>query len=154
MSGFGVSETQLDLRPASPHLDLLSTYGEVDIALDPWPYSGGLTTLEALWMGVPVVTKTGGTFAGRHSTSHLRNVGLDDWVVETESDYIRLAIDKANDKDSLRKTRASLRDRMQASPICDHAGFTRSLERAYAMMRDDALASDDGTPRPSIVDIN
>lgn len=153
MSGFGVAETQLDLRPASPHLDLLSTYSEIDIALDPWPYSGGLTTLESLWMGVPVVTKTGGTFAGRHSTSHLRNVGLDDWIVETESDYIRLAIDKASDKHSLRTTRASLRNRMKASPICDHAGFTQSLERAYAMMRDDALASDDGTPRPRILDI-
>ncbi len=71
---------RLELRGPSPHRALLAEYGDIDIVLDPFPYSGGLTTCEALWMGVPTVTLPGETFASRHSFSHLGNVGLADWA--------------------------------------------------------------------------
>ena len=70
----GIAHDRVGLEGVVPHAALLSRYGAIDIALDPFPYSGGVTTLEALWMGVPVITLTGHVFAGRHSTSHLSNV--------------------------------------------------------------------------------
>ena len=144
---------RISLRPASDHTGLLQTYGEVDIALDPFPYSGGLTTLEALWMGVPVITKTGRSFAGRHSTAHLTATELADWVTSDDSDYIATAIAKALDTESLRKLRANLRQRLSASALCQHRAFTQKLERAFKHMWDDACASP-SADRPRVVDIS
>ena len=76
----GGDRDQLELRGAQPWADLLAAYNTIDLALDPFPYSGGVTTCEALWMGVPVVTWPGETFASRHSLSHLSNVGLTETV--------------------------------------------------------------------------
>ena len=79
----GIAPSRLDLLGHSPHAELLAHYNDIDIALDPFPFSGCLTTCEALWMGVPVVTMPGQIFAHRHSASFLREVGLTDWVVDT-----------------------------------------------------------------------
>ena len=76
----GIGPEQVELRGSSPHRAFMGEYGQIDIVLDPFPYSGGLTTCEALWMGVPTVTLPGEIFASRHSMSHLSNVGLVDWV--------------------------------------------------------------------------
>ncbi len=73
----------------------MAEYGQIDMVLDPFPYSGGLTTCEALWMGVPTVTLPGEIFASRHSMSHLCNVGLSDWVARDAQDYVALAAAKA-----------------------------------------------------------
>ncbi|MBT6088069.1 MAG: tetratricopeptide repeat protein, partial [Rhodospirillaceae bacterium] len=154
MVKLGIDESRLDLRTASPQIELLATYNEVDIALDPFPYSGGLTTLEALWMGVPVITKTGQTFAGRHSTAHLSAVGLDDWIAESDSSYVRIATEKAIDRAALPNLRSTLRARMAASPLCNHLSFTRSLERAFQMMWADATTSGSGRDGARIVDIS
>ncbi|MEQ9445137.1 MAG: tetratricopeptide repeat protein [Rhodospirillaceae bacterium] len=145
--------SRISLKPASDHIGLLRTYGEIDIALDPFPYSGGLTTLEALWMGVPVVTKTGRSFAGRHSTAHLTATGLPDWVANNDSSYIATAIAKASDTESLRELRNNLRQRLSVSALCQHIAFTQKLERAFKHMWDDACAwpSHD---RPRVVDIS
>ncbi len=126
----GVSADRLELQGAAPHRAFLAEYGRIDIALDPFPYTGGLTTCEALWMGVPVVTLPGESFASRHSTSHLHNVGLGDWVAPDREGYVALAIAKAADPAALGALRAGLRERMRASPLCDGPRFGRNLGAA------------------------
>ena len=122
------------LRGASPHRELLAAYGEVDIALDPFPYSGGLTTLESLWMGVPVVTLGGDGFAARHSQSHLTNAGLTTLIAGGADAYVEIAVGLARDLKHLALLRAELRPRVAASPLCDGPRFTRHLEAAYRVM--------------------
>lgn len=130
----GIETARLDLQGYVPHSALLAAYGDIDIALDPFPYSGGLTTCEALWMGVPVITLTGETFAARHSTSHLSNVGLPELVTATAEDYVATATALAQDSGRLTTLRQGLREQMAASPLCDAARYTRDLEAAYRGM--------------------
>ncbi|MBF0334500.1 MAG: glycosyltransferase, partial [Alphaproteobacteria bacterium] len=122
-----IGPERLDLRGPSAHGDLLAQYGEIDVALDTYPYSGGLTTLEALWMGVPVVTRPGRTFAGRHSFSHLSNVGLGDTIAPDFLDYVARARALAADLDQLAALRSALRPWLAASPVCDANAFARAL---------------------------
>ena len=122
-ASLGIDKSRLVLEGRSPHIELLARYNDVDIALDPFPYSGGLTTFEALWMGVPVITVPGQTFASRHSFSHLSTVGLPELVAKNKNDYVRLAIDLAGDLHKLSKLRTGLRSRMANSPICDGKKF-------------------------------
>ncbi len=126
----GIVPEQVELRGSSPHREFMAEYNQIDLVLDPFPYSGGLTTCEALWMGVPTVTLPGETFASRHSTSHLSNVGLADWVARDLEDYVALAVAKASDLDGLANLRVGLRARAKASPLCDAAQFGRNLGTA------------------------
>jgi predicted O-linked N-acetylglucosamine transferase (SPINDLY family) len=123
----GVHATRLELRGRVPRADLLAAYNTVDLALDSFPYSGGLTTCEALWMGVPVVTCPGETFAGRHSLSHLSNVGLTATVAADADAYVARALELAVDLPQLSALRAGLRARMANSPLCDGARFAQDL---------------------------
>jgi predicted O-linked N-acetylglucosamine transferase (SPINDLY family) len=132
-SGGGV-EDRVIFSGMVPHQELLARYGEVDIALDPFPYSGGLTTLEALWMGVPVITLGGEQFASRHSLSHLTAVGLPEFIVKGQEAYLEKAVSLAHDLSHLENLRAELRERMKSSPLCDAPRFTRNLEEAYRNM--------------------
>ncbi|MGA3400091.1 MAG: tetratricopeptide repeat protein [Acetobacteraceae bacterium] len=126
-AGEAVDTARIELRGSSPHRAFMAEYGQIDIVLDPFPYSGGLTTCEALWMGVPTVTLPGEIFASRHSMSHLSNVGLSDWVARDASDYVDLAVAKAMDVAALAALRAGLRPRVKASPLCDAPRFGRNL---------------------------
>jgi predicted O-linked N-acetylglucosamine transferase (SPINDLY family) len=130
-AGLGIGADRLDLRPGGSHAEMLAAYGDVDVALDPMPYSGGLTTLEALWMGVPVVTLPGWRFCARHSLSHVTVLGHQEWAASDPDGYVRIAAGFAEDTDTLVKLRAGMRARMAASPLCDGAAFTRDLEAAY-----------------------
>ena len=145
----GVPESRVTLEGPSPHAELLAAYGRVDIALDPMPYSGGLTTLESLWMGVPVVSLPGETFASRHSASHLTNAGLPELIAATADDYVAIARRLASGLDSLGALRAGLRARLAASPVCDGAAYARGLEAAYREMWRRWCAGE----RPSAMDI-
>ncbi|WP_165943670.1 tetratricopeptide repeat protein [Roseicella aquatilis] len=130
LAAHGLPEARVTLAGGVPHGALLATYADIDIALDPFPYTGGLTVCEALWMGVPVVTLAGDSFCARHALSHLGNVGLPDWVAESEADYVALALARAHDLPGLAALRAGLRARVAASPLTDAPRFGQALAAA------------------------
>ncbi|MGZ3238893.1 MAG: O-linked N-acetylglucosamine transferase family protein [Burkholderiaceae bacterium] len=127
-SRHGIARERLILRNHSPHVDMLAEYADMDIALDPFPFNGGLTTCEALWQGVPVLALRGEALIGRQSASFLAALGMDDWIAESKQDYIDRAVKHASNLAVLTKVRAELRERMRRSPICDADRFTRDLE--------------------------
>ncbi|MBV8825586.1 MAG: tetratricopeptide repeat protein, partial [Hyphomicrobiales bacterium] len=132
------------LPPNAATAEHLAAYGQVDIALDPLPYNGTATTCEALWMGVPVVTLRGVRHAARVGASILTEVGLEHLIAPTPDEYIAIAAGLARDRDALSALRASLRERMRASPLCDGAGFARVVEDAYRTMWRDWCAAGGG----------
>jgi protein O-GlcNAc transferase len=130
----GVAAERLDLRPGTDRAGLLATYNDIDIALDPFPYGGGTTTAEALWMGVPVVSLRGDRFCGRVSESILTTVGLPGLVAPDAVAYIATASALATDHPSLAALRDRLRAMLVGSPLCNADRFTRNLEAAYRAM--------------------
>ncbi len=130
---YGIPPERLELRGPSGHRAFIGQYNDIDIVLDPFPYSGGLTTCEALWMGVPTVTMPGEIFASRHSLSHLSNVGLVDWAAFDVAGYADLAIAKASDLAALAALRSGLRERVKTSPLCDALRFGRGLGAALRL---------------------
>lgn len=114
--------------------DYFATFQAMDIGLDPFPFNGGTTTCDTLWMGVPVVTLAGRTAVARGGQSLLSNIGHSELVTRTEEDYIRLAVELAVDRPRLARLRAQLRSQMQASPLMDAPRFARDLEAAYRTM--------------------
>jgi predicted O-linked N-acetylglucosamine transferase (SPINDLY family) len=126
----GIPAERLQLRGASGHRAFMGEYGDIDIVLDPFPYCGGLTTCEALWMGVPTITLPGDFFASRHSVSHLSNAGLPEWVTDSTDAYIEMAVARAANLPALATLRAGLRDKVRRSPLCDAPRFGRNLGAA------------------------
>ncbi len=124
----GIRADQLELKPAQPRAEYLAAYGQIDIALDPFPYPGGTTSLEAIWMGVPVLTLPGETALSRQGQSLLQNLGLADWIATSEDDYFARAVRHAGDLAALSTLRQSLRARLLASPLCDAPRFAKDLE--------------------------
>ncbi len=125
----GIDAGRLDLRGRSR--DYLSEYGDMDIALDPFPRTGGATTVDALWMGVPVVSLSGRRFIERQGASLLHAVGLDAFVAGDRAAYLACAERLAGDRAQLADLRRGLRDRVRASPLADGADLARHVERAY-----------------------
>jgi protein O-GlcNAc transferase len=130
----GIAGDRLRLAGGSPRQELLAAYNDVDIALDPFPFGGGTTTLEALWMGVPTITLRGDRFVGRVGESVLTALRLPELVAASPADYLAAAIDLAGDSDRLAALRANLRRRLVASPLCDAPAFARDLEAGYRAM--------------------
>ena len=136
----GIDPTRIhfaDYLPAAPGLSqgaLLARYHEIDLALDTFPYGGMTTTLDALWMGVPVVSLVGQRNLGRAGLSILSNVGLADFAAPSVDAYVDLAVRAAQDTAKLARLRGELRSRMQVSPLLDAAGFTRKIEQAFRTM--------------------
>ncbi len=126
-TGQGIEAERIEMRGSSGHRAFMREYGDIDIVLDPFPYSGGLTTCEALWMGVPTITLPGELFASRHSASHLSNAGLADWVTDSVDGYVDMAVARAGDPAALAVLRSGLRARVRASPLCDAPRFGRNL---------------------------
>ncbi|HTV48546.1 MAG TPA: tetratricopeptide repeat protein [Phycisphaerae bacterium] len=112
----------------------IGTYARIDVALDPFPYCGGITTCDALWMGVPVVTLSGRTAVGRAGRSILSNVGLPELVAKNMEEYIDIAVNLAGDLPRLQEFHTSLRQRMRTSPLMDAPRFARNMEAAYREM--------------------
>lgn len=130
----GVGADRLELRGRSPHAEMLAEYGDIDVALDPFPYSGGATSAEALWMGVPVVTLPSDRVAARQTLGFLVELGLEDLAAASPDDYVRIAAALAADPGRRAELRRTLRGRMQASPLTDARVFTPDLEQAYRRM--------------------
>ena len=116
---------------ASGHEQMLRELGEVDIVLDTFPYNGGITTLEALWMGRPVVTLRGDTLVGRQGAAILAAAGLGDLVAADLEAYRDLAVGLAADFARRTQLAETLRDRIRASPLGDTQTFTRRLESLF-----------------------
>ncbi|MDF7760126.1 tetratricopeptide repeat protein [Kosakonia cowanii] len=130
LEAYGISRERVRIEGSSAHKDLLACYNDVDIALDPWPYSGGLTTCEAMIMGVPVVTLPGPTFAGRHSATHLTNAGMQELVAENWEHYINIVVGLTQDLSSLTIIRQHLREILIKSPVCDGEKFALHFSNA------------------------
>jgi protein O-GlcNAc transferase len=109
-------------------------YNKVDIALDPFPFNGGTTTMDALWMGVPVVTLAGGYFTSRMGATIMANAGLPELIASTEDQYVDLAVKLATDKALLNDTRRDLRERVTESRMMDHRRFAHDMEDAFRGM--------------------
>ncbi len=120
--------------PTQSHRDHMEAYGEVDVALDTFPYHGTTTTLDALWMGVPVITLAGDRHASRVGVSILSTLRLTELVAQTPDQYLDAAIELAGDVEKLERLRASLRERLAGSALTDGRRFTANLEAAYLQM--------------------
>ncbi len=139
----GVGPERLTLEGPAAHLEFLGTYGRIDFALDVFPYSGGTTTAEALWQGVPVVTFDPGRWAGRTSLSQLRAAGLEEFVAADRRGYVEMAVRLATSPDTaarLAALRSGMRSRLLGSPVCDAEALTRALEACYQRLWDGAGA--------------
>ncbi|MBE0615350.1 MAG: tetratricopeptide repeat protein [Burkholderiales bacterium] len=130
----GIAPERLTLRGFSPIEQSPASYAEIDIALDPFPFCGGMTSLEALWLGVPVITLAGETIASRQSASMLMNLGLPELIAEDAAQYVAAAAGLAQDLPRLSALRAGMRQRYAACPLMDYAGFARELEQSYRDM--------------------
>ncbi len=127
----GVDRQRLAFHPFGAAPAYLRSYHEIDIALDSFPYNGGTTTCEALWMGVPVVSWSGHRHVARLGASILGQLDLSELVASSPQSYIETASALSHDLERLRSLRSTLRDRLSASALMEHAGFTRELEAAY-----------------------
>jgi protein O-GlcNAc transferase len=130
----GIGADQLILEGPSPRAEYLASYNRVDIALSPYPYGGGTTSAEGLWMGVPVLTKRGDYFLSHLGESIAHNTGLSDWIAADEDEYIAKAVQFSSDLDGLMKLRAGLREQVLASPLFDAPRFARHFVRAVWSM--------------------
>lgn len=143
----GIAPERLDLRGPSFHADLLKEYADIDIALDPFPFTGGMTSCEALWMGVPVVTWPQGRVVSRQTWAFLNQIGVPELAAHDADTYVQVAAALAHDRPRLKALRASLRDQMRTSPLMDVTGFTRSLELTLTALHAElALGKTHATP--------
>jgi len=130
----GIDPVRLIFEDYVPRASYLAAYHQVDIALDPFPFPGGTTTVEALWMGIPVLTLAGERFLSRQGVGLLMNAGLPEWVAADPDDYVARAVSHAGDLHALALLRAGLRQQVLASPIFDAPRFAQHFEAALRGM--------------------
>ncbi len=131
----GVTPDRLEMRrDVVVGIEHLGVYGDIDIALDVFPWSGHTTACDAIYMGVPVVTLLGAHFSGRMTASVLTQIGLSEHIARSPREYHRTVMELASDRHGLERLRSNLRRRMLTSPVCDGRSFTVDLEHAYRRM--------------------
>jgi len=130
----GIEAHRVEFVEPRGRRDYMELYHGLDIVLDPFPYNGHTTSLDALWMGVPVVSLAGGQTVSRAGWSQMSNLGLRELVAFAEDDYLGIAAQLAHDLPRLAELRRTLRTRMEVSPLMDAPGFTRNVETAYRTM--------------------
>jgi protein O-GlcNAc transferase len=138
MDGFGVDAGRVSFQEYLPLERYLEAYHEIDIVLDPFPFSGGTTTCDALWMGAPVVTLRGASAISRGGASILNNVGLGRLVAGSGEEYRRIAVELGEDLEGLENLRGTLRERMVSSPLMDGGRFARNMEKVFREMWNNA----------------
>lgn len=145
----GIESGKLLLEGASPRAELLAAYQRVDISLDPFPYNGATTSMESLWMAVPVITRKGDRFLSRCGQSIVSNAGLDDWIAENDDDYVAKAVMHSAHPECLAALRTTLRQQVLASPLFDAPRFARHFEDAlWGMWEAQAHAAKTGAIPP------
>jgi predicted O-linked N-acetylglucosamine transferase (SPINDLY family) len=127
----GIETHRLSMSDITPFYIYFRHFLDVDVVLDPYPYNGGTTTMDALLMGVPVVTLEGKWATARAGVTLMKNVGHPEWIAQTADQYIQIAKDLVSDLPRLNQLRQSLRGRMISSPLMDGNGFARDMEAAY-----------------------
>jgi predicted O-linked N-acetylglucosamine transferase (SPINDLY family) len=127
----GIETGRVSFAEFRPRAEYLRSYHDIDFGLDTFPYNGHTTSLDALWMGVPTLTRVGATSVGRAGLSQLHHLGLLDLAAESDRDFVAAARALAGDLTHLAELRANLRGRMERSPLMDAPRFARSIERAY-----------------------
>jgi protein O-GlcNAc transferase len=127
----GVDLQRIEFVAKQPRSDYLRTYHRIDIGLDAFPCNGHTTSLDSLWMGVPIITLVGPTALGRAGLSQLTNLGLPEFIAHSPEQYARIACELAGDLPRLIDLRRNLRPRMEASPLMDAPRFARNVEAAY-----------------------
>jgi predicted O-linked N-acetylglucosamine transferase (SPINDLY family) len=130
----GAKATQIVVYPTQPILDFLQLYSQIDVALDPFPYGGGTSSLHTIWMGVPIVTLEGQSEMSRSTGGILHAMGMQEWVAADADDYRVIALRAATSKESIAKLRQELRPRMRASSLTDADSVTRNVELAFRTM--------------------
>jgi len=130
----GVDPSRVEFRATKGRENYFRGYHDVDLILDTFPFGGGTTTSESLWMGVPVVSVSTDRLPGRMSESILRTVGIPELIPSDKADYVRLALELANNLPCLASLRTSLRDQVETSPLCDVKSYTRDLESVFEWM--------------------
>jgi protein O-GlcNAc transferase len=130
----GIAPDRVEFLGHSELDEFMLSFARIDIALDPFPYSGETTALHTLWMGVPLVALEGTTLVHRLASRVLRVAGLSDWVATSIDDYVRIARSLAAAPEQLAEWRTRLRPQLRACPLLDHRGVTRELEAAYRTM--------------------
>ena len=129
-----IAPERVNFVPYRPRADYLRTYHDIDLGLDTFPYNGHTTSLDSLWMGVPVVTRVGKTCVGRGGLSQLFQLDLTDLAAESDTVFVDVASALANDLPRLATLRQQLRGRLARSPLMDAKRFARSMEAAYRQM--------------------
>ena len=133
LSILGIPQERVMVAPRRPENQFV-LYNKIDIALDPFPCAGGTTSMDTMWMGVPLITLAGRHFVSRMGVTILNNVGLPELIAENTDEYVAKAVALANDHNKLRAVRHNLRDRVLASPLMDQKLFAKNMEDAYRQM--------------------
>jgi len=130
----GISKNRVMIRRDIHHSQMLADYSDVDIVLDTFPFNGGMTSIESLWMGVPIITLAGTTPASRQTGSFLRVLGLDDLIADTQDEYVATAVKLTSDRARLYDIRACLRKRMISSPLMNGELFAKNMQSLFEQM--------------------
>jgi len=130
----GIAAGRIAILPRVGSADYFRSFNDVDVALDTTPYSGGTTTCDTLWMGVPIITVPGTRSISRSTASILATLGLSEWIAASSEDYVKLAVRCAEDRETIAELRRTLRGRMRTSPLMDELRFARDVEEAYRRM--------------------
>jgi predicted O-linked N-acetylglucosamine transferase (SPINDLY family) len=131
LEDLGIPRERVELTCSQPHW---LAYQDIDITLDCWPHNAGTTTIESLWMGVPVLSKVDRPSMGCVGAATLRPLGLESWVAEDEAAYIEKAVAHASNLTALAQLRGGLRQRLERSSLLDAAACTQKMEAAFRQM--------------------